>query len=66
MTTYTTVTKRDLASELLEGWCESGVDSQELERSVRVHTIGPSSSHPAIELKHLTSLPSTQLFPILS
>ena len=27
------------ASELLDGWCESDVDSEELERSVRVHTI---------------------------
>jgi hypothetical protein len=26
-------------SAILERWCESDVDSEELERSVRVHTI---------------------------
>jgi hypothetical protein len=28
-----------LSHKVLEGWCESDVDSEELERSVRVHTI---------------------------
>ena len=43
------------------GWCESDVDLRTLKST---YNLGPFP--PAIALKHLTSLPSTQLFFTLS